>query len=396
MSHQLRSHSADLAKLQDEGFDFVISHGRLVVREIPYLNSANEVCWGALACPLNNDGESTTQPTDHTMMFAGEVPHDEQGNSLHSKLIAGDLNEQFEGHHFRYTLSRMPQRQHYVDYYEKVITYCTYLCRPAEQRDSSAVPYRHNPITTDPDSDEPFQYMDTNAARGHTIDVNDRFSGMRIGIVGVGGTGSYVLDLVSKCRVQQIKIFDGDTFKDHNAFRAPGAASIEDLKSRKSKVEYLAERYSRMHKGIVPIPTYIIESNLGELDGLDFVFLCMDASSVKATIIGHLQQAGIPFVDSGIGIHRQSTGLAGLIRVTAVNKETPARFVNRIPVSDGGDDDLYATNIQVAEINCMAAVLSVMSWKRHIGFYDDLERAPQGVYVIDGNIIINSGGASAA
>jgi tRNA A37 threonylcarbamoyladenosine dehydratase len=45
----------------------------------------------------------------------------------------------------------------------------------------------------------------------------------------MGGTGSYILDLVAKTAVMEIHLFDGDDFNQHNAFRAPGAASLEDL-----------------------------------------------------------------------------------------------------------------------------------------------------------------------
>ena len=52
-----------------------------------------------------------------------------------------------------------------------------------------------------------------------------RLAGDRIGIVGLGGTGSYILDYVSKTRVVEIHLFDGDGYQQHNAFRAPGATT---------------------------------------------------------------------------------------------------------------------------------------------------------------------------
>lgn len=48
--------------------------------------------------------------------------------------------------------------------------------------------------------------------------INDKFKGMRIGIIGLGGTGSY-LDLVAKTPVDEILLFDDDEFLLHNAFR---------------------------------------------------------------------------------------------------------------------------------------------------------------------------------
>jgi hypothetical protein len=37
---------------------------------------------------------------------------------------------------------------------------------------------------------------------------------------GLGGTGSYILDLVSKTPVNEILLFDSDDFLQHNAFRS--------------------------------------------------------------------------------------------------------------------------------------------------------------------------------
>ena len=96
-----------------------------------------------------------------------------------------------------------------------------------------------------------------------------------IGIIGVGGTGSYVLDQVAKTPVSEIHLFDGDVFCQHNAFRAPGAPTKEILELSQKKVDYLSELYGHMHKGIVAHPTYVNETNVEELSGLDFVFLCL-------------------------------------------------------------------------------------------------------------------------
>jgi len=392
MSHQLRNHSEDLKHLEEDGYDFIIRDARLIVREVPYLNDKGEICSGTLACPLNTDGEKTAQPAEHTMMFAGEIPHDVAGQSLESKLVASTTSEKCDGHEFKFVFSRLPHGGKYRDYYEKVTTYCHYICRHAQSKDESATPQRHNPRETDED-ESVFKYLDTNSARNSTIDLNEIYNGKKIGIIGLGGTGSYILDLVSKCCVSEIKLFDGDIFKDHNAFRAPGAASIEDLKSKMSKVMYFKEKYSQMHKGIVAVPIYLGEENLNELDGLDFIFVCIDPSTSKAAIIQHLVREKVSFIDSGVGLHRQRNGLAGLIRVTSISQHTPPQFAERIPVQGGGDDDLYATNIQVAEVNALAAALSVFAWKRHLGFYDDLEEAHRSTYTIDGNNIVNVGGS---
>src|SRR5688572_24496500 len=75
----------------------------------------------------------------------------------------------------------------------------------------------------------PFNYPDTNSSRAGIETLNERFHGQKIAIIGLGGTGSYILDLVTKSPVGEIHLFDGDVFELHNAFRAPGAPGAEDF-----------------------------------------------------------------------------------------------------------------------------------------------------------------------
>ncbi len=57
-------------------------------------------------------------------------------------------------------------------------------------------------------------------------------------IIGVGGTGSYILDLIAKTSVKEIHLFDGDTFDSHNAFRSPGIATLDEVNQREFKTVF--------------------------------------------------------------------------------------------------------------------------------------------------------------
>ena len=85
--------------------------------------------------------------------------------------------------------------------------------------------------------------------------ISAKLAPLRIAIVGLGGTGSYVLDLVAKTSVREIHLFDDDLFLQHNAFRAPGAASLDDLRRQLTKVQYLHDLYSKMRSGSFLIPS---------------------------------------------------------------------------------------------------------------------------------------------
>ena len=122
--------------------------------------------------------------------------------------------------------------------------------RCARRIDPSAVG-RAGKLLVSVDQNDPFLFLETASSRAGITRMNEKLAGDRIGIVGLGGTGSFILDYVSKTRVSEIHLFDGDGYQQHNAFRAPGATTPEELQRRPSKVELYSERYSRMRHGIV-------------------------------------------------------------------------------------------------------------------------------------------------
>jgi tRNA A37 threonylcarbamoyladenosine dehydratase len=117
----------------------------------------------------------------------------------------------------------------------------------------------------------------------------------KVAIVGLGGTGGYVLDQVAKTPVLEIHLFDGDRFKRHNAFRAPGAATRNHLRSKWNKVDYFVQMDDPMRKGIVPHPYFITAENVAELAGFDFVFVCVDDGGARRIICEFLTRACVPF-----------------------------------------------------------------------------------------------------
>ena len=59
--------------------------------------------------------------------------------------------------------------------------------------------------------------------------------GKKVAIVGLGGTGSYLLDHLAKTCVEQIHLYDDDDFNTHNAYRSPGIPTREELNEQMSK-----------------------------------------------------------------------------------------------------------------------------------------------------------------
>lgn len=244
---------------------------------------------------------------------------------------------------------------------------------------------------TEVDSTGPFVYADTASPRAGIEAVSARLAGGKLAIIGLGGTGSSTLDLLSKTPVNQIILIDGDKIEQHNAFRAPGAIPLEDIEAGLSKVDYFARIYGRMHRGLVPHAVHLTVDNFELLDDVDFVFVCVDSAEARALIIPELETRGLPFIDCGLGLSLVDERLMGLVRVTT---STPSmrnhvHDKGRIPLMGRDDDDLYRSNIQVADLNTLAACLAVIQYKQLRGFYLDTEGEYHTVYSTDGSHIVN-------
>lgn len=389
MSPQLISRSADLQRLKDEGFEIEVSSGYLILHNIPYVNDKKEIKYGALVSELSLAGDVTTTPSTHVLMFAGEHPCDKDGRPLTKIVHSTERKRIRDSLVTERTFSSKPASG-YTDYYHKMSTYAALLSGPAEAIDSSVTARSHRVIESN-DPESVFNYIDTASSRAGIMAATRRLEQVTVAIVGVGGTGSYILDMIAKTPVKAIHLFDGDKFLQHNAFRTPGAASIADLKAIPFKADYLTGIYSRMHRNIVPHPFHLDASNLKHLEGVDFVFLCIDAGQAKQPIIEKLEAMNTPFVDVGIGIEMIDDHLLGVLRVTTStpSKRGHVREKGRISLAGDGGDNLYSKNIQIAELNALNAALAVVKWKKLLGVYIDLEQEHFSTYTIDGNKLIN-------
>jgi hypothetical protein len=390
MSQRPISRSADLKKLRDEGYDLEIRSGCLLVKDVPYVNSRKEVRRGILVMKLVLANDETARPDDHVAHFAGEHPCNEDGSEIAKIKNASGEKSLADGVVVQHTFSAKPKpKDHYDDYYAKVTTYVAILSGPAWRIDPTATAKTFPLIGSEADSDEPFRYIDTASSRAEIVAVSKKLALARIAIIGLGGTGSYVLDLVAKTPVRQIHLYDGDTFLQHNAFRSPGAASGDDLKAKQPKVTYFKKLYGNMHKGIFDHAVYVDSSNVEELRGLDFVFLSLDKGSAKKMIVGKLEEFNVPFTDVGMGIQLNEGTLGGILRVTTNTEKKRDHFRERVSFGDGTGDNEYDRNIQVADLNALNAALAVIRWKKLFGFYRDLKGEHHSQYSIDGNLLIN-------
>jgi hypothetical protein len=387
MSTMQLSRSPDLERLREEGYEvFIHRTGYLVIDQVPYVNEALEVRRGRLVSALTLEDDVTVPSPDHVVMWAGEAPCDAEGRPL--PLGGGAARNQLADDLIvDRTFSSKPTGG-YPDYYEKMSRYALAISGQASVLEPGATPMTFNYVE-ETDDDSPFEYVDSSATRSQITALMDKLRQSRVVIAGSGGSGSYILDLVAKVPVRKIDVYDGDRFRQHNAFRSPGAARKDELRGGPNKAEYFASKYRAMHRNVAAHPYALDADTVDELSGADFVFIAIDRGSAKATIIHKLEELGIPFVDVGMGVAREDGALGGLLRITSNVAGQRMAERGRISLADPDPDNDYRVNIQIADLNALNAALAVIRWKKLLGFYRDLSCERNAIYVIDQNEIVN-------
>jgi hypothetical protein len=367
---KLVSHNSDIRDLVEKGYAVAFDSNYMVIRDIPYLNAHQQLQIGAIVTKLVFVDQEHVAQDDHQIFFAGSIPHNLDGVQI-PNLAGGPtqltLSEACSDVVVQRSFSNKPKiAQKFTDFFEKIESYVSIICGPAIEL-FNATPYTFR-VVKEVLSDSVFKFHDTLTSRAEITDLSAKFKNDVIAIIGLGGTGAYVLDFLVKTPVREIRAFDLDPFHIHNAFRSPGR--LEETELGKSKAEIYLSRYENFRTGVFVESKFIDASCSDDFDGVTFVFLCVDKGSSRAGIFDLLISKGIPFIDVGMGLNRKRGSVNGQLRATYYSHEHGQNVCDKglAPLADG-PDDLYKTNIQISELNALNACLAVIRFKQLRGFY---------------------------
>lgn len=365
---------AALSQLQQEGYSVEVREQHLLLHAVPYVTSSREVARGTLICTYVQNAGAVIPPDNHQVWWTGEYPCFATGMPIEALRNEDCPRELFPSCHIQHRFSNKPDGiSNFADHYSKLTHYAQLIQAQARVLDGS-VDARGKPNVSIPQASvSPFAYEDSASARASIQGVSARLSAIKLGLVGLGGTGSYILDQLAKTPVAEIHLFDGDCFLQHNAFRSPGAAASSDFASSPNKADYFKKRYELMHRGIFSHPHFVDIGSVATLDGLDFVFVCVDQGAARSCIVEHLVAQKIPFIDVGMNLQliSESSKLIGTCRVTLCTAQQNDHVPSYVPMDEDRDDAIYHQNIQIADMNALNAQLAVMKWKQFQGFYQD-------------------------
>ena len=227
----------------------------------------------------------------------------------------------------------------------------------------------------------PFTIPNTFEERADIGPVQDRIRGQRIGLIGLGGTGAYILDLLTKTPVGEIHLLDSDYLGWHNFMRAPGAPTSDEIASQRQqrmrKVDYYHSKYGSLREGIRPHAVRVDSSSmLAEFlsaNPIDYAFVCIDQltdrdSPRQDVVYAALSEAAIPFIDSGVSITVEDTSISGAVTTSAYAAGS-LEWKDAIPNAKAEGNAPGYRNVQLPEVNALAAALAVMEWRRQTGQY---------------------------
>ncbi len=369
MFHELVNHNDDLRRLVEKGYAVAIDNAYLVIRDIPYLDAQKRLQWGAIVTKLEFVDKLRVKQDDHQIWFAGSVPHGLDGNPI-PNLGGGPtslpLGEASRDVVVERRFSNKPSDTgSFADFFAKVESYVAVLSGPAIHL-YAASPYTFH--TVEKVSDSVFRFHDTLTSRAEITDLSAKFRNDVVAIVGLGGTGAYVLDFLVKTPVREIRAFDPDVFHVHNAFRSPG--KLDEAELGKPKVDVYGGRYENFRHGLKLERKFVDASSAPDFEGVTFTFVCVDKGSARAEIFNLLIAKKIAFIDVGMGLDRKRGAVNGMLRCTYYSAENgqEVRDKGLAEMSDE-PDDIYRTNIQISEINALNACLAVVRFKQIRGFY---------------------------
>ncbi|MEJ2066130.1 MAG: ThiF family adenylyltransferase [Reinekea sp.] len=372
MFQKLVSHYDDIRRLVEKGYAVAFDSNCLVIRDIPYLDSNQQVQIGAIVTKLAFIDQVRVEQVNHQIFFAGSVPHGINGApipNLGDRPTSVTLSEACRDIVVERSFSNKPRATgRFQDFYEKIESYVSIITGPAiELHNCNPYTYR---VVENIVSDSVFKFQDTLTSRAEITDLSTNFKDDVIAIIGLGGTGAYVLDFIAKTPVKEIRAYDRDFYHVHTSFRSPGKLSPEDLGKKKTEV-YL-DRYNNFRTGISFVPKFIDTSCRKDLEGVTFAFVNVDKGSSRAGIFDLLLSMGIPFIDVGMGLNRKHKAINGMLRMTYYSAEDgqAQRENNLAPLTDN-PGDLYKTNIQISELNAFNACLAIIKFKKLRRFYSD-------------------------
>lgn len=214
----------------------------------------------------------------------------------------------------------------------------------------------------------------------------DLVRGDKIAIIGLGGVGAWIADLMTKTDVIEIHGWDEDVIEEKNIIRMPGAVSPKWV--GKAKAMWFQKTYRKIHKKVYGHAENITERNVQKIcNNITFAFVAIDNEKGRKIICEHMTKHGIPFIDIGLSLNRNNDNqLCVSIRIS-IALPYDETWQKSIPAVDKAGQEIYG-KLELPDVAAMAAGWAVQYWRKMRGQLAQEKPQECMKYQADTNMII--------
>ncbi|MCY4261738.1 MAG: ThiF family adenylyltransferase [Candidatus Dadabacteria bacterium] len=192
----------------------------------------------------------------------------------------------------------------------------------------------------------------------------DLVRGEKIAVVGLGGVGAWIADLLSKADVAEVHGWDADVIEEKNIIRMPGA--VNPCWIGKPKAKWFEETYRQIHRQVFGYPKNVTDQNANEICmNTTFGFVAVDNEDGRKVACNAMAGAKIPFIDVGIALDRRDSEVTASIRLT-INWPHRDAWQKAIPKVGKVGQEVYG-KLELPDITAIAAGLALQSWRKMRG-----------------------------
>jgi molybdopterin-synthase adenylyltransferase len=209
--------------------------------------------------------------------------------------------------------------------------------------------------------------------------TEEKLARLRIGVCGLGGGGSHIVQQLAHVGVGHHLISDPDIAKDVNLNRLIGA-TVEDVREKRAKTG-IAERLVR---GLLPEAQIVAIRDMWQakadlLRSCHIIFGCLDGYGERAQLEAFCRRFLIPLIDIGMDVHEVGDGyvISGQVILSMPGEHcmrcygfiTDAKLEEeaRLYGAAGGNPQVVWPNGVLASTAVGLAVNLICPWNRSIG-----------------------------
>ena len=203
----------------------------------------------------------------------------------------------------------------------------------------------------------------------------------RVAIVGLGGVGVWIADLMCKTDVSEIHAWDDDIIEEKNIIRMPGAVNPNDWLSQ-PKARWFENTYGQIHGKVIGHKQRITGENAKEMSqNITFGFIAVDNDNGRQLACEAFHESGVPFIDVGMSLQRDEAGIvAGSIRVVTARPYDDS-WKLAIPKVDQTGQEIYG-RLELPDFGATAAARAVLAWRKARGQVEPAQAPKCSVYHI--------------